>query len=278
VISELHTRAAGWCEANGLSAVAIDHAQAAGDADRVAWLVARLVFPAYAGGRVDTVLGWLAWFEGRGLVERYPPVAVLGAWVQALVGRAAGAERWADAAEHPVAAARAASAAPLPPDGSTMEGYLAMLHGLLCRDGAGRMRTDAEAALAGLSPASPWRTATMVFKGVSDLLEGRAGHADATLAHAVEVGRHTRALPAISAALAERCLLAIRRDDWAQAETLAEQALAIMTAGRLDDYIMSPLVHAAAARTALHRGAVPAAREHLTGPPACGRCSPTRFP
>jgi LuxR family maltose regulon positive regulatory protein len=263
VISELHARAAGWCEANGLPEVAIDHARAAGDADRGARLVAGLVFPAYAGGRVDTVLGWLAWFEERGLVERYPPVAVLGACMQALVGRAAGAERWADAAEHPVAAAGAAPAAQLPPDGSTMEGYLAIMRSLLCRDGAGRMRTDAEAALAGLSSASPWRTAAMVFKGVSDVLAGRAGHADAVLTHAVEVGMDAGALPAVSTALAERCLLAIGRNDWAEAGTLAQRALATLQAGRLDDYIMSPLVHAAVARTALHRGDVPEAKEHL---------------
>jgi LuxR family maltose regulon positive regulatory protein len=71
-------------------------------------------------------------------------------------------------------------------------------------------------------------------------------------------------MPAVSSALAERCLLAIRRNDWAQADALAEQALAIVTAGRLDDYIMSPLMHVAAARTALHHGAAPTAREHLT--------------
>jgi LuxR family transcriptional regulator, maltose regulon positive regulatory protein len=143
LVAKLHTRAAGWCEENALPEMAIDHARAAGDADRVARLVAGLVFPTYAGGRVDTVLGWLAWFEERGLVERYPPVAVLGAAVQALVGRPAAAERWANAAEHPVAAAGAASAAQMPPDGSTMEGYLAMLRSPLCRDGAGRMRADA---------------------------------------------------------------------------------------------------------------------------------------
>jgi hypothetical protein len=211
-------------------------------------------------------------------VERYPPVAVLGAAVQALVGRAAAAERWADAADHPVAAAGAASAAQMPPDGSTMEGYLAMLRSLLCRDGAGRMRADVEAALAGLSPASPWRTATMVFKGVSELLEDRADHADAVLAHAVEVGRHAGALPAVSTALAERCLLAIERDDWTKAETLAEQALSTLQAGRLDDYIMSPLVHVVVARTALHGGDLPGPGSTLPGRLVCGRCSPTRFP
>jgi LuxR family maltose regulon positive regulatory protein len=147
LVSELHARAASWCEANGLPEMAIDHAQAAGDADRVARLVAALVLLTYAGGRVNTIHQWLGWFEDRGLIDRYPPVAVLGAWIQALVGRPAAAERWADAAEHPVADTEAASGAQTPPDGSTMEAYLAMLRGLLCRHGAGRMRADAQAAL-----------------------------------------------------------------------------------------------------------------------------------
>jgi LuxR family transcriptional regulator, maltose regulon positive regulatory protein len=265
LVAELHTRAAVWCAANGLEEVAIDHAQAAGDADRVARLVAGLVFRAWTGGRVETVLEWLGWFEERGLVDRYPTVAVQGALIQAMVGRPAAAERWADAAEHRTTAshADADAAAPTPPDGSSMDGYLGMLRALLVRHGVERMRADAQAALAGLSPESQWRTGAMVMQAMAELVEGQADQADAILAHAIEVGRHAGALPAVSSALAERSLLAIRRDDWAQADALAEQAVEIVTAGRLDDYIMSPLVHVAAARTALHRGAVPAAREHL---------------
>jgi LuxR family transcriptional regulator, maltose regulon positive regulatory protein len=263
LVAELHTRAAIWCEASGRPEIAIDHAQAAGDDDRVARLVAPLIQPAYASGRVDTAQRWLAWFEERGLAERYPPVAVLGALIQALVGRPLAAERWAHAAEHSMTAPEAGPDARTPPDGSTMEGYLAMLRALLCRDGVDRMRADADAALDGLSPASPWRTATIAIKGNAELLGGQADRADAILAQAVEIAGHTKALPAASAALADRCLLAIQRDDWAAAETLAEQALATLVAGQLDDYVMSPLVHAVAARTALHRGDVPGAKEHL---------------
>jgi LuxR family transcriptional regulator, maltose regulon positive regulatory protein len=262
-VPDLHMRAVRWCEANGLAEVAVDHAQAAGDTDRVARLVASLVFRTWTGGRVDTVLRWLRWFDDRGLVERYPPVAVLGAWIHALVGHPMPAERWADAAEHATTTPDADTAAQTPPDGSSMEGYLAMLHTLLCRHGIGQMQADTQAALVGLSLASPWRTAVMVFQGVAELLDGQTDQADVTLARAVEVGMDTGALPGVSSALAERCLLAIERDDWTQAEALAEQAHAIMTAGRLDDYIMSPLVHTVAARMALHRGAVPEAREHL---------------
>jgi len=263
LVPELHTRAAVWCEANGLEEVAVDHARAAGDADRVARLVATLAQPAYAAGRANTVRRWLGWFEDQGLVDRYPPVAVLGAWLQALEGRPAGAERWADAAQRRVPAAEADLGAQTPPDGSTMASHLAMLRGLLCRDGVGRMRADAQAALAGLHPASSWRTTALVLAGIAGLLDGQVDRADAVLADAVEVGMDAGALPAVTIALAERCLVAIQRDDWGRAETLAEQSVEIVAAGRLEDYIMSSLAHAVAARTALRRGNVPAAKGHL---------------
>jgi LuxR family transcriptional regulator, maltose regulon positive regulatory protein len=222
LLSELHARAAAWCEANGMPEVAIDHAQAAGDHNRVARLVATLTQPAYAAGRVSTARRWLRWFEDQGLVERYPPVAVLGAWLQALDGRPAGADRWADAAERGVPAAEAAPGAQTPPDDSTMASHLALLRALLCRDGVDRMWADA-----------------------------------------VEVGMDAGALPAVATALAERCVVALQRHDWAAAQILADQAVETVTTGQLEDYIMSALVHAVAARTALRRGAVPAAREHL---------------
>ena len=263
LVTELHTRAATWYEVNGPAEVAVDHAQAAGDADRVARLVASLVFRTYAGGRIDTVRRWLAWFEERGLVDRYPPVAVLGAWVQALAGRAVGAERWADAADRSVAVSDHASDAQTPPDGSTTESYLAMLRGLLCRNGLSRMRADTEAALAGLSADSPWRAALMVLRGAAYLLDGNAEEADPILSQAAEIATHTGALPAASTALAERAIIAMERQQWSEASALATQALTMVSAGQLDDYIMSPLVHTVAARMALHRGDMPGAREQL---------------
>jgi LuxR family maltose regulon positive regulatory protein len=256
LIAELHIRAALWCEANALAELAIDHAQAVGDADRVARLVAGLIQPTYAAGRVDTVRRWLAWFEDQELIEQYPPLAVLGAWIQALVGRPAEAERWADAAE------RGSGSGTLP-DGSTMESYLAMLGGLLCRNGLVRMRADAQAAMAGLAPVSPWRATMLLLEGVVDLLDGRLDQADPILAQAVELATDTGALPVASTALAERAIVAMGRQQWSEATTLAEQALAMLQSGRLNDYFMSPLVHTVAARTALHRGDLPRAKEHL---------------
>ena len=167
LVPELHRRAASWCEANGLPETAIDHAQAAGDPDRVARLVWELALPAYGAGRVDTTRRWFGWFQDQGLLGRYPLVAVLGAWLQALVGEPAAAERWADAAEQgPVAGTL--------PDDSTVQSYLALLRALLCRDGVDRMRADTQAALAELSPTSQWRPTAQLLEGICYLLAGEA--------------------------------------------------------------------------------------------------------
>jgi LuxR family maltose regulon positive regulatory protein len=256
LLQHLQDRAAAWCEANGLPELAIGHAQAAGDADRAARLVESLAFPAYASGRAQTARRWFLWFEERGLIERYPLIAVQGAFLQVLAGQPEDIERWAAAAERGFPARTLARS-------SAMEPWMALLRALLCRDGVDQMRADAEAAVAGLAPGSPWSATALLLEGVAHALTGEADRADPILAHAAEVATHIGALPAASAALAQRALIAIARHDWIEAEALAERALEITRAGQLNDYEMSPLLHAVAARTALHRGDVPQAQDHL---------------
>jgi LuxR family transcriptional regulator, maltose regulon positive regulatory protein len=257
LIQQLQARAADWCEANGLPELAIDHAQAAGDADRAARLVQSLAFPTYASGRAQTARRWFQWFADRGLVERYPLVATQGAFLQVLAGPPDDVERWAAAAERGLTANGFAHSV-------TLEPWLALLRALLCRDGVDQMRADAQTAVAGLAPGSPWSATALLLEGVADVLAGEADRADPILAHAAEVATHIGALPAASAALAQRALVAIARQDWIEAETLADRALEIARARQLNDYEMSPLLHAVAARTALHRGDVPRAQDHLT--------------
>src|SRR5215204_3099154 len=256
LVPALHHRAAGWCEVNRLPETAIDHAQAAGDADRVARLVWELALPAYGAGRVDTTRRWFGWFEDQGLLGRYPPVAVLGAWLQALVGEPVAAERWADAAEQgPVAGTL--------PDGSTGQSYLALLRALLCRDGVDRMRADTQAALDELSPTSQWRPTAQVLEGIGYLVAGQANRADPILAQAVEVATEADARPAAAIGLAERSLVAMHHEDWEQAAALAERASGVVRAGRLDGYVASALVHAVAARVAVHQGDIAQAQQQL---------------
>jgi LuxR family transcriptional regulator, maltose regulon positive regulatory protein len=256
LIPELHARAASWCDANGLPESAIDHAQAAGDTDRVARLVWELALPAYGTGRVETTRRWFGWFEDQGLLGRYRSVAVLGAWLQALVGEPRAAERWADAAEHGPAAGTL-------PDGSPSRSYRALLRALLCRDGVDRMRADTQAALAELDPGSQWRPTAQLLEGIGSLLAGQADQADVILAHAAEVATEAHALPAAAIALAERSLVAMHQQDWMKAATLAEQASDVVRTGGLDGYVASALVHAVAARVAVHQGEVRQAQGQL---------------
>ena len=247
LVRDLHFRAAGWYEANAMPEAAIGHAQAAGDYDRVARLVLELAQPVWAGGRVETVLRWMKWLRDITSAEHYGAIAVHGSLIFALLGQPSEAERWAAAAER-------ASPTGILPDGSTMEGTLAYLRAILCRDGVGVMRRDARIAWDGLSPASPYRATMLYTEGVSFLLEGDPARADPILVRAFGDATRAGALPLAALILAERCIVAAERDNWPEVMTLARRAVTIVEDGRFDDYWTSALVYAWATRAALHRG------------------------
>jgi LuxR family maltose regulon positive regulatory protein len=246
--SELTLRAARWCQDQGLVEAAVGYAMDAGDADLVARGVEQAAIWVYRSGRLATVQQWFDWFDDRGLLQQYPAVAVLGAWVQALGGHAAAAERWADAAEQ-------GSYAGMLPDGSaSIAGWRALLRAKLCRHGVGQMRADAELALTLIPVGSLWRAPAQLLLGISHLLAGDLGVADRALAAAVEVAQDTGATVAASAALAERAILAIGRQAWHEAETLVDQARSVVATARLEECVTSLVVYAAGARVAAHHG------------------------
>jgi LuxR family maltose regulon positive regulatory protein len=98
---------------------------------------------------------------------------------------------------------------------------------------------------------------------MSHLLDGDADGADAVLSEAAELCLHSGAMPTAALALAERAVLAIARHDWHQAEALSSQAMTVVRDSNVDGYLFSTVVHAVAARTAVHRGDVDQAREHV---------------
>jgi LuxR family transcriptional regulator, maltose regulon positive regulatory protein len=256
LVRDLHFRAAEWYEANAMPEAAIEHAQAAGDIDRVARLVLELAQPVWAGGRVQTVLRWMEWLRDATSAEHYGAIAVHGSLIFALLGQPSAAERWAAAAER-------VSSAGILPDGSTMESTLAYLRAILSRDGVDEMRRDAQIAWEGLSPASPYRATMLHTEGISHLVQGDHDRADPILAHAFDVATGANALPLAALILAERCIVAAQRDRWAEVATLAQRAVAIVEAGRFEDYWTSALVYAWAARAALYRGDIPKARYYV---------------
>jgi LuxR family maltose regulon positive regulatory protein len=256
VIQGLDLRASEWFHAHGIPEAAIEHAQAVGDADRVARLVVEAAQPVWASGRVDTVLRWMEWLDAKQAVERYPEIAVHGALTLALLGRAEEAERW-------VAVAECGKTSGEFSDGSTVESILAYMRAILCRDGIEAMRRDARASWTGLSPVSPYR-ATMVYtEGVSYLLQDDPDQADPILANAFDDAVRASALPLAALILAERCCAAVDGNDWAAAGSLVQRALSIVHEGHFEDYWTSALIYAWAARAALHRGDLHGARRCL---------------
>ncbi len=254
LVPGLHSRAAAWYQANGMPEAAIDHAKAAGDADRVASLVLDLMQPVWASGRVDTVRGWMEWLRDRPSAQYYAAIAAHGALIFALLARPSEAERWTAVAERLPASGTL-------PDGSTVAGTLAYMRAVLCRQGVAMMRSDALDAWDGLSPGSPYRATMRHTEGISYLLEGDPERADAVLAHAFDMAISSESLPLSALILAERFLAAAQRNDWPSADKFAAHMVEILDTGRLDNYWSSGLVLAAAARNAAHRGNVPLARD-----------------
>jgi LuxR family transcriptional regulator, maltose regulon positive regulatory protein len=255
IVPVLHLRAAAWYEGNGGYETAIEHAQAANDADWVGRLVLDWMQPVWASGRVDTVLNWMEWLEAKTSVEHYSAIAAHGALILGMLGRPGAAERWAAAAEQTAASG-------ILPNGDTTEGVLFFMRAVLCRQGVAQMRRDARAALEGLSPASLHRWGMLHTEGVSYLVEGDPLRADSVLAHAADVATASRAAPAVALTLAVRAMAAIERGDWPAAEPLADQALRTVSHGQFDSYWTSALVYACGARIAANRGQVAQAREY----------------
>jgi LuxR family transcriptional regulator, maltose regulon positive regulatory protein len=254
---ELLLRAAAWCEDNGLPEAAIEYTMEAGDTDRVARLVANAAFLMYRTGRLATVQRWFDWFDENGEIEQYSGLAVIGAWYHLVVGNLAASERWAEAA-------RRGSLEGTLPDGSTsIEGWLALRRALLCPDGMEQARRDAELAEKLLPLDSLMRAPALLVLGMAHLGAGAPEQADDILADTVEVAEDAGATVAAVDALAERAILAMRREDWHEAEILVEQARDVIREARLDGYVTTILLYAAAARVAIHRGDVPPALEHL---------------
>ena len=256
LVADLHFRAASWYEANSAPEAAIGHAQQAGDFDRAVRLVLDVMQPVWASGRVDTVLRWMQSLRDKTSAQHYVAIAVHGALIFALLGRAAEAERWASAAE------RAATSGILP-DGNTVESTLAYLRAFLFRGGVEQMRRDAQLAFDGLSPDSPYRGAMLHTVGISYLLQGDVDSADPIFTHALDEARLANAWPTVAMILAERCFVSAAHDDWDKVTADAQRATEIVQSGGFEGYWTSALVYAWAARAALHRREISQARLYL---------------
>jgi LuxR family transcriptional regulator, maltose regulon positive regulatory protein len=258
LIPALYRRAAQWYEGKGTPAEALEYSMRAADVDSASRLVGALAAPTYQGGRVATAERWFGWLEDRGALEGRPAVAVLAAVISALTGNPVNAERWAAHAE------RGTVGASLPDGSPSIQPWLALLRAILCRDGGEQMQADAELAAKTVAAGSFWRTASILFLAMAHLMAGDPDQADVLFEDAVAEGRASGANIGACVALAERSLLAIAQGSWDLGRQYLSEARSVARDANLADYPPVTILHAAAARIALHDADPRRAREDLT--------------
>jgi LuxR family transcriptional regulator, maltose regulon positive regulatory protein len=244
LVVTLHRRAADSFEAHGDPESALGHAEASGDVDRSARIVAAIALPTYYRGRIAEVESWLGRFDEQAQLEQYPAVAVLGGWIHALGGRPGAAERWLAAAERGAALETA-------PGGDSVAPAISLLRAALCRDGVEQMCADIQSALGGLPPSSQWRPTALLLLGCTLVLRGQDALADAILAAAEESAERLDATDTLLVAISERSLLASARGEHELAEAHSMRARALAEEFQLDGYTTTALELAASARTSL---------------------------
>ena len=256
LIPVLRRRAADWCQRNGLPEEALEYAIAARDVDTAGRLLEELAVPAYRGGRITTLQRWFGWLEDQDGITGHPLAAVWAAILAARMGRPVEVERWADAVDRWEHGTRAQ------PDSPVTAAWASVLRALLCRRGVKQMRADADEAERRLAAAGIVAPVAPFLQGITRVLCGDPDGADASFENAIGIGG-IGAPDVLAMALCERSLLAMAHNDWGPAEELAGQARSVLHQGGCEDSYVTPLVCAAQARVAMHRGDVAAARQQL---------------
>jgi LuxR family transcriptional regulator, maltose regulon positive regulatory protein len=256
LVPVLRRRAAAWCMHNGLPEEALEYSIAAGDADTAGGLVQNLWLPALQQSRVATIQRWFGWLEERGVIGEHPMAAAGASIIAAVTGRPAEADRWADVVERWQQDAGR-------PDDPAAEAFAVLLRTILCRHGSGQMETDAHDAVHRFTALGVTLPVVPLMQGLTRILSDDPGGGDAYFAEAVSFGHEGGVPETFAIALCERALIAMARSQWDRAERFAGQAHEAMRATRTAASFATPLVCAVGARTALHRGDIPAARQEL---------------
>ncbi len=251
---DLHRRAGDWYSEAGRPELAIEHVLASGDIDTAARLVEAAMLRTYLLGHGDRLERWLATFTDEAF-ERRPCLAVGAALVHALNGRSEVADHLADIVERSTFTGVPANGA------ASFESARAMLRAVMVRRGPDDANANAAFAVAAEGPGSPWRTLACEALALSHVLRGEASRADEVLAAAVDAapGGGSYAFYA----LALRASLAMASRDWEAATRYARESHERLGRMQVDAVGSSVLVHAVAARVAIHRGDLARGREEL---------------
>lgn len=247
----IRRRAAAWFERQGLPEQAIGYAIAAQDDAAAARLITVYAQPLTSDGRVEQVRTWLEAL-GESVLQGYPPLAAMGAWVWAAVGDAPRAQRSLRIAESGTFDGK------LPDGSASLTSAVARARAALAPYGVDAMVADAKQTLDLEPPGSPWHTAAAMLYGVACLLTGSRDEARKALERAARLGRKGERA-SVAFALAQQSLLAADDGDWSTAAACATESRQLMEAGGLQASLPGLLTPLACGRVALHRGDTQAA-------------------
>ena len=250
----LHARASAWYLDAGQPELAIEHSIASGNTDAAAVLVEGAALRTYLLGHGDRLTRWFQAFDDDAFMRR-PTLAVVAAMVYALSGRPAEADRMADIVER-------STFDGVPANGSaSFESARSLLRAAMVRRGANDAFQHATAAVEAERSGSPWRTLALEVLAQAHLMLGDPVAADAALAEAVDAAPPGGSYAFF--ALALRASIAMARGDWESAAVHARESHRRIERVQLGAAASTALVHAVAARVAIHHGDLARGREEL---------------
>ena len=247
IASELHERASAWHEREGDIDGAIEHAVAAGDADRVSELLTDRAPTLVASDREAAVEAWLSRLPAGDVAAR-PALVLAGA-----LSRLARGER--DAAQARVACRDAA-------DAHSTEAGPAIVAAALADDGVEGIVREAARAYAAAPAQSPWRSFACLLEGSGLLLGGKTDDARARLKEGAR-GALVDAPLVGSLCLALLAFIALQAGDREEAAALAARARRPVEHSGDDAYRLAALTFAISALVRAERGQLEAAGEDL---------------
>jgi LuxR family maltose regulon positive regulatory protein len=139
-----------------------------------------------------------------------------------------------------------------------------MLRAVMCASGPEQMMADAKVAMDQEPAWSPWRDTALLLAAHAHLLAGDEDEAAALFAETITVGASLGNTDNRIDAGAELALLAMDDGRSAEASERVGEALEVIEEHRLQDYAVSVLAFAVAARLAVHRGDLDDADRQLT--------------
>ncbi len=255
LVVELHRRASAWHVEHGDLDSSIQHAVAAGDAQRAGELLWENLPHYVTRGRNPVVQGWLEQFSSAQIAAD-PSLAAVAAHSSLASGDIRMAEHWGLAAAGGLARDLAS------PTLASLPAGVAIIEAAVGRHGVVPMGRDASRAYELEPQDSPWRSLCCLFLGVSDHLAG-----DRVLAREhLEEGVHRSAAeaPNIEAlCLAQLATLTSEEGDWQAGAELVDRAVTQVDQHGLGGYPTSALIFAVSAAVRSHIGHVDEGKRDL---------------